>query len=103
MDLLFKEYASPFVLLDEVISSGKFCDFLDTFEDQRQERQLWEYYIHKLPPWNNQSFDEFKRTIKVGKRTKIERPSDEQLEATVKGLFDMLNNFEIPQEGGEKL
>lgn len=102
MDLLFKEYASPFVLLDEVISAGQFNDFLDTFEEQREERQMWEFYIHKLPPWDERTFEKFKHDIHFGskKKVKIERPSDEQLEATVRNSFEMLNGFEITQEGG---
>lgn len=101
MDLLFKEYASPFILLDSVISAGRFDDFLDTFDEQRKERELWQYYIHKLPPWDSRSFDEFKRNINTGKRKpKIERPSDEQLEATVKESYEMLKNFEFEEERG---
>lgn len=101
MDLLFREYASPFVLLDSVISAGRFDDFLDTFEAKREERQLWEFYIHKLPPWDDRSFDQFRQDIHYkGERKKIERPSDEQLEATVKESFEMLNDFTM-QEGGE--
>lgn len=103
MDLLFREYASPFVLLDSVISAGRFDDFLDTFEAKREERQLWEYYIHKLPPWDDRSFDRFRQDIRVknGITPKIIRPSNEQLEATVKNSFDILNNFDVMQEGGE--
>ena len=101
MDLLFREYASPFVLLDSVISAGRFDDFLDTFEAKREERQLWEFYIHKLPPWDDRSFDRFKQDIHYkGERKRVERPSDEQLEATVKESFEMLNDFTM-QEGGE--
>ena len=100
MDLLFKEYASPFILLDSVISAGQFDSFLDTFDEQRKERELWQYYIHKLPPWDNRSFDEFKRNINVGKKKlKIERPSDEQLEATVKESYEMIKSFK-PEERG---
>ena len=95
MDLLFKEYASPFVLLDEVISAGMFTEFLKTFEDQRTERQLWEYYINKLPAWDDRSFDQFKKDITGGKDQKIERPSDEHLETVVKDSFNMINNFRL--------
>ncbi len=101
MDLLFKEYASPFVLLDSVISAGRFCSFLETFEAQREERQMWEFYINKLPPWDDRSFDQFKSDLNHGNTRKIERPSDEQLETTVRNSFTMLNKFKIKQEGGE--
>ncbi len=102
MDLLFKEYASPFVLLDSVISAGRFDDFLDTFESQREERQLWDYYINKLPPWDDRSFDKFRQDIRVknGIQPKIVRPSNEQLEATVKESYEMLKEFDVTGERG---
>ena len=105
MDLLFKEYASPFVLLDGVISAGRLNDFLDTFQEQREDRQFWEYYIHKLPPWDERSFEQFKSDIRNGagipqKAKEIERPSEEELETTVRYSYEMLQNFEIPQERG---
>lgn len=95
MDLLFKEYASPFVLLDEVISAGMFTEFLKTFEEQRTERQLWEYYINKIPAWDERSFDQFKKDITGGKVQEIERPSDEHLGTVVKDSFDMIKDFRL--------
>ena len=97
MDLLFKEYASPFSLLDCVIGSGNLNRFLDTFKTQRDERQVWEFYIHKLPPWDERTYEQFKHDIKFGKHNppKIEKPSDEQLEATVSDSYKVLKNFEM--------
>jgi hypothetical protein len=101
MDLLFKEYASPFCLLDQVISSGQLVEFLDVFERQKNERMKWEFYIHKLPPWDERSWNEFSSDIDSGTATiEMERPTNEQLETTVKDSYEILNQFEIPHETG---
>lgn len=93
MDLLFKEYASPFVLLDEVISSGRLMEFLDVFEHQRNERTKWEFYIHKLPPWNTDTWEEFNQKLNKDANTNIQTATPEQLEATVSESFSMLQGF----------
>lgn len=100
MDLLFKEYASPFVLLDEIISSGMFCEFLDVFDSKVQERQRWEFFIHKLPPWDDTSWEDFNKTLNgMEEKTNIPVATDEQLETIVKNSHKLLSNFDV--EGGE--
>ena len=102
MDLLFKRYASPFLLLDGVIAQGQFCDFLDSLEEQKQEEELWEFYIHKLPSWDDRTYDQFKKELKVGKpNRKTKRPSDEQLETITRHSYELMKDFTIEeQEGG---
>ena len=100
MDLLFKEYASPFLLLDEVISSGRFVEFIETFEKQRNQRQRWEYYIHKLPPWDERTWDEFNDELdRHNQSSQTEVMTEEQLETTIKKSHKMLENFEVIEEG----
>ena len=97
MDLLFKEYASPFSLLDEVIKNGRFCDFLDTFDEQRLERSIWEYYLHKIGMWDDISFDDFRKKILNGNPLgrPMTKPSNELIEKTIRHSFDIMNDFEI--------
>lgn len=98
MDLLFREYASPFILLDKVIGAGQLMDFLEVFDEKQQHNELWEFYIHKLPPWDERTFEQFKHDLHVGK-PKFERPTNEQLETTIKDSYKIMQNFEI-KEGG---
>lgn len=100
MDLLFHEYASPFLLLDGAIASGRFMEFIDTFEKQRNERSRWEYYIHKLPPWDDTTWEDFNKNLDAQNQpiqTEV-KMTGEQLETTVKSSYDMLANFEISEE-----
>lgn len=92
MDLLFKEYASPFLLLDEIIQSGRLCDFLTTFADKYKERQRWDYYVHKLPPWDDTTWEEFNRILDMQDEPQVTK--EEQLETTINNSFGILEDFD---------
>jgi hypothetical protein len=95
LDSLFKEYGNPTILLDGVISSGQFSDWVDAHEENKAENTMWEMYLHKLGQWDERSFTEFKSDLTRGMVKKVDRPSDEQLSATVKESFGILNDFKI--------
>ena len=90
MDLLFSRYASPFLLIDNYIQNNRFFSFICEFINSENERQLWEFYIHKV---NNMSFDEFKKSFCK------EEITEEQVETTITDSFNTLSNF-IPEERG---
>ena len=89
MDLLFKRYASPFILLDNLIligSSSSFIDDLINFINEETEEQTrWEFFLHKVFDKSWKEFcDEVSQPI-------VNKEID--LGATVKKSKDMLNNF----------
>lgn len=100
MDLLFHEYASPFLLLDGVISTGRLMEFIDTFEKQIREREKREYYIHKLPPWDERTWSEFCNDVDGHTDDMQEQVtmSSEQLETTIKNSYNMMIDFDMGQE-----
>lgn len=67
MDLLHKRYASPFSLLDNMICSLQFSDFvehlLNKAHEEEEDRKLWEFYLAKV---HDKSFEEFKQSLKQG-------------------------------------
>jgi hypothetical protein len=98
LDSLFKDYGNPTILLDGLISSCQFCDWLDAQYENKEEKTMWEYYIHKLGAWDNRSFDEFKHDVTKGRPAKIDIPTEEQTSATIKKSFEMFKHFEISEE-----
>ena len=89
MDLLFKRYGSPFILIDNLIligSSSSFIDDLIDFINKEKEEQInWEFFLHKV---FDKSWKEF--------CDEVSQPIDDKeidLGATVKKSKDMLNNF----------
>ena len=89
MDLLFKRYASPFVLLDNLIlisSSSSFIDDLFNLISKEKEEQIqWEFFLHKV---FDKSWKEF--------NDEVNQPINDEpidLGATVVKSRDMLKNF----------
>ena len=89
MDLLFKRYASPFLLIDNLILIGSSSSFVDDFinfiNKEKEEQINWEFFLHKVFDKSWKKFCE-----------EVSQPIDDKeidLGATVKKSKDMLNNF----------
>lgn len=98
MDLLFKRYASPFILLDQAISLCNFSDLVDQIFSEMNEEKKWEFYLHKLHPEDNRTYDDFKRDIEDGKGrvqppAKKEKMSNKDIETTIQESIKMTMNF----------
>jgi len=86
MDLLFKRYASPFSLIDQMIMAEQFSEFINDVLDFAEDERLWDYYLHKV---NGQSFEEFKSSVK--EQQKVVTPTD--IETTINDSYDILQGF----------
>lgn len=98
MDLLFSKYASPFLLLEQMILVGRFSEFVREVIYLDNERKLWELYLAAVsnPYAETGSFEDFKNErVKKIDNTKID------LKATINNSFNILNNFKI--EGGNNI
>ena len=85
MDLLFKRYASLFVLLDSLILTNSLNSFIDDFIDFVKEDNEWEFFLHKI---YDKSWSEFRSSIK---QSDNQEPID--LGATLVKSKNILNNF----------
>ena len=45
MDLVFKRYSSPFLLLDNLIENGRFLEFIMELLDMHEEEQIYELWL----------------------------------------------------------
>lgn len=99
MDALFKRYGHPFLFMDGMIQAGRFCFFVRSFWDEihkeKDEKALWEYYIHRV---FEGSFDEFRAGIENDKQNRS--MSEQAMETTIKHSMNILQNFS-PEKGGE--
>ena len=85
MDLLFKRYASPFILLDSLILTHSLNNFISDFIDFVNKDKEWEFFLHKI---YDKSWSEFSDSIK---QSDDHKPID--LGATLIKSKNILNNF----------
>lgn len=94
MDLLFNRYASPFVLLDNLILINSLNDFIsDLFKfinEEREEKTQWEFFLHKV---YDKTWKEFIDSINTSKEQQ-----EIDLGATLNKSKNMLKNFTPERE-----
>lgn len=93
MDLLFHRYASPYFLIDQMISVEGFSGFVQELHDRTEEEKLWEFFLHKV---RDQSFEEFKGTLNGKPKDSFEMTKT-QIETTINNSFDIMQGF-IPDD-----
>ncbi len=101
MDSLFREYANPFLLLNQIIRNKRLNDFLDTFQQKQEEKKRWEFYLHKLSPLDDRTWNEFNEDLDKQKPRSTWIPARNELETTINNSYEILRGFEINRIGGE--
>lgn len=89
MDLLFHRYASPFLLLDQIIPSGDLSEFISTVWEVRDEEMQWQYFLSKV---FDKSFEDFKESLK----SQTQGMTKQEIETTIKDSMAMMDSF-IPE------
>lgn len=91
MDMLFKRYANPMIILDKMIHSGRLTEFVREFIQIRNEELIdqtrWEYWLHRV---FDMSFGDF---IEHSTATASEEISDAKLTHTVNESLRIANSF----------
>lgn len=93
MDLLHREYASPFILIDNLLICGMFSEWVDEFLKEHKEKIKWEHWLHKI---HDKSWDEY-NDLYISQP--IEKVSKKDLETTVTDSFNILNDFTTDERG----
>lgn len=88
MDLLFKRYASPFLLVDQMLMTRQFSEFVTQLFEFDTDERLWNIFLHKV---EGQSFNEWKSTLEGQQNAEM---SKNEIETTVNNSFEILNGFE---------
>lgn len=88
MDLLCKRYASPFLLLNEVIRNQRLNEFIFKLYEIRNEEQTYEIWLHKV---DDKSYNEFKEWLGDQKQAK---ENSINLKATIQDSFNMINKIQ---------
>ena len=90
MDLLFSRYASPFILIDQLILAQSLSNYIDDLfgfmTEEKQEKTNWEFFLHKI---YNKSWKEFCDEISV--ENSVE--NNVSITDTLIKSKEILNNF----------
>lgn len=86
MDLLFSRYASPFLIVNQMIQYNRFSEFIDEILLIEEDRKLWEVYLHKV---FDKSYFDFEKAVKKPKV--IHKPIN--FEATINDSISILEGF----------
>ena len=73
-------------LLQQMIDTEQLAEMIDSMQEAVNEETMWEFYLYKVR--ENISFDTFKARLVQPVET-----SKNDLEATVKHSFEMMENF----------
>ena len=90
MDLVFREYSSPFSLLDEIISNGMLNDWIYRFLKSHKESLQWEVWINKI---HEQSWADYLAESEVNEDLVNASWGDTEIKATISDNFEMMQNF----------
>ena len=90
--MLFSEYASPFLLVDQFIGVRMFSEFVTEIITIRNDKELWQFFLNKV---ENQSFNEWKASLPGNE------PDDEEIETTITKSFNLLNTFNPESQRSE--
>lgn len=91
--MVFQRYASPMVILDKMILTKRFTEFVNGFIEIKNKELIdqarWEFWLHKV---FDMSFEDYLSKVD-GKTETNEVLPDDVLEATVKDSMGIINGF----------
>lgn len=88
MDLLFKRYASPYLLVDQMLETGDFFDFVIEVFQSNEDDRLWDFFLHKV---EGKTFDEYKAEIFGNSNLGMTK---NDIETTVSDSYSLIKDFE---------
>jgi len=96
--MIFQRYASPLLLVDRMIQSGRFKEFVNEAiklqNEDLESKTQWEYYLHKI---FNMTYREYLAAIGKIEEEAPGAMSQEEKEATVRASMEIMNGFRLPQ------
>lgn len=89
--MLYQRYGNPTALLQQMLRTGQLCDFISELisikNEQETDKMRWECWLHKI---YDVSYEDFLWTCKPPQTSETNK---NDIEATVKSNFEMMENF----------
>ncbi|MFA9375595.1 MAG: hypothetical protein ACERKZ_02460 [Lachnotalea sp.] len=94
MDLVYKKYASPFSLLDNLIVNEQFNEWVEHFSNksakEKDDKMLWEFFLHKV---HDKSFTDWKAEMKGESSPEHGAMEEAEKEKIIADSRSILNGF----------
>lgn len=87
---MFKRYANPFYLFDNLIENNEFSDYISSVNSKYIEELEYDVWLHKA---YNQSFNEFRDNIQLTRDAQSGYMNEEDVKTTIQNSSDILSNF----------
>lgn len=92
--MLFAKYASPMILIDKMILTRRFHEFVNEFvklhNEEVEDSTAWELWLHRI---FDRDFKDFKAALNGDMSG--DTPSAAELESTVRDSMNILNDFRL--------
>lgn len=91
MDMVFHRYTSPMVIMDKMILTGRFTEFVNEFvkirNEELEDQTKWEFWLHRVV---DQSFKDF---LEKTSEREAEIITEDIAKNTVKESWSILQGF----------
>lgn len=98
--MLFRRYASPFLLMEQMLKCGRFAEWVDELLKMHNkdinDQTMWEWYLHHT--WLDKSYNEFRRQVGVDvQETTAPAPEKADFKTVFSNTASILNSF-VPED-----
>lgn len=90
MDLLYHRYASPFIYMQDLFTTGNLSKGILHLYETENDRKLWELYLHSFP---SESYKDWKEKVTSNQAPK--ELTQEEINVQVSKSNNILETFHI--------
>ena len=92
--MLFKRYANPMIILEQMIRTQRFSEFINEFvriqNEELEDRTQWEFWLHRV---FDKTWAQFIEVVEGNSSVAENKPTQDELEQTVRESKKIFSDF----------
>ena len=92
--MLFKRYANPMIILEQMIRTQRFSEFINEFvriqNEELEDRTQWEFWLHRV---FDKTWAQFIEAVEGNSSVAENKPTQDELEQTVRESKKIFSDF----------
>ena len=92
--MLFKRYANPLIILEQMIRTQRFSEFINEFvrihNEELEDRTQWEFWLHRV---FDKTWAQFLEAVEGNNGVDEKMPTQDELEHTVMESKKIFSDF----------